>query len=247
VTNEKKYEFTGEEKDGLKRIRAIRDFGDVESGDLGGFVGRERNLSHKGNAWVCDGAKVSGNAQVYENAQVCDDAHVCGDAQVYGNAQVGGNAQVCDDAHVFGDAQVYGNALVGGNAKIYGNAQVCDDAKVYGNAHVFGNAHVSDDAKVYGNAHVSDNALVCDGALVCDATGWLTVGPIGSRNGFTTFFRTKDGIGVVCGCFHGTLDEFRACVKKTHRNNGHAVAYRAAISIAELRIGRETADGEAAK
>lgn len=32
-----------------------------------------------------------------------------------------------------------------------------------------------------------------------------------------TFFRTKDGgVSVVCGCFHGTLQEFIDKVKETH-------------------------------
>lgn len=34
----------------------------------------------------------------------------------------------------------------------------------------------------------------------------------------TTFFKLKDGgIGVRCGCFYGTLDEFRKKVKETHK------------------------------
>ena len=44
---ERKYEFTGEVKDGLNRIRALRDipeFG-VKAGDLGGWIEKERNLS----------------------------------------------------------------------------------------------------------------------------------------------------------------------------------------------------------
>jgi hypothetical protein len=64
----RKYEFTGITKivcgRTLHRICAVRDFGNVKSGDLGGWIEREINLSHDGNAWVSDNAKVCGNAKV---------------------------------------------------------------------------------------------------------------------------------------------------------------------------------------
>ena len=113
----KKYELIDETQEWngriLHRIRALADFGDVKAGELGGWIEKEENLSHNGDAWVY------GDAQVYGNAQVC------GDALVYGNAQV------CGDAWVYGDAQVFGNA------EVYGNAQVCGDARVCGDAEIF--------------------------------------------------------------------------------------------------------------
>ena len=52
----KKYELTEETKviggKTLFRIRALRSFGGIKAGDLGGFIENERNLSHGGNAWV---------------------------------------------------------------------------------------------------------------------------------------------------------------------------------------------------
>ena len=58
----------------LFRIKALVAFGDVEKGELGGFIEKEGNLSHDGDAWVSGDARVSGNAQV------------SGDARVSGNA-----------------------------------------------------------------------------------------------------------------------------------------------------------------
>ena len=184
----KKFEFTGETKtllDGtvLHRIEALVriEFGRmaVEIGELGGWIEKENNLSHDGNAWVFR------NAEVYGNAEVCGNAWVCGDARVYGNAEVYGNAWVCDDARVCGDAIVCGNA------------------EVYGNAEVFRMEH------------------------------YLVMGPIGRRNAFTTFFRTKErNIKVVCGCFFGTIDEFLVKVKQTHGDSKHAKVYRAAVEVA---------------
>lgn len=78
----------------LFRIKAKVKFGDVERGELGGYVEKESNLSHFGNAWVSGDARVSGNAQVSGDAWVSGDAQVSGDAEVFGNARVSGNAQV---------------------------------------------------------------------------------------------------------------------------------------------------------
>ena len=62
---------------------------------------------------------------------------------------------------------------------------------------------------------------------------YLVMGPIGSRNAFTTFFRTKDGrIKVACGCFFGTIDEFLAKVEQTHGDSKHTRVYRAAVEVA---------------
>lgn len=67
----------------LFRIKALVAFGDVEKGELGGFIEKEDNLSHDGNAWVYGNARVFGNAQVYGNAWVFGNAQVSGDARVY--------------------------------------------------------------------------------------------------------------------------------------------------------------------
>ena len=60
----------------LFRIKALISFSDVEKGELGGYVEKEENLSHSGNAWVYDDARVSGNARVYGNAWVSGNARV---------------------------------------------------------------------------------------------------------------------------------------------------------------------------
>ena len=48
----------------LCRIKALKDFADVKAGDLGGFIEDYRNLSHDGNCWIYDNAKVMGSATV---------------------------------------------------------------------------------------------------------------------------------------------------------------------------------------
>lgn len=98
----------------LYRIRALIDIeGRVNKGELGGWIEKESNLSHKGLCWVSDNAQVYGNAQVYDNALVSDNAHVSDNAQVYGDARIYGDAQVYGDALVYGNAMVSGKALIG--------------------------------------------------------------------------------------------------------------------------------------
>ena len=49
----------------LHRVVALKDFADVKTGDFGGFVESEGNLSHDGDCWVYGEARVDGNAYVY--------------------------------------------------------------------------------------------------------------------------------------------------------------------------------------
>ena len=136
----KKFELTNEfitNMFGTKlfRIRALVEFGDVEAGELGGYVEKESNLGHDDNAWV------------------------------------------------------YANAWV------YGNALVCSDED-YAYAHGFG-----------------------------------------SVNRTTTFFRLKDGgVGVQCGCFYGTLAQFRDKIRETHGETKKAQEYLMLADLMELRF-----------
>lgn len=145
---DKKYELVKEDKkiftDGgaIYRIKALKDFENVKAGDLGGYIENESNLSHDGNCWVYDKAKV------YENAKV------------FGNAEVSGNATVGGEAQVYENAKVYDYALVYNNAKVY------DKAKVFDNAQVFGEARVFNNAKIYGTSEISDSAVVCEKAEI---------------------------------------------------------------------------------
>ena len=148
----KKYELTEETKEisgvRLHRIRALCDFGDVKSGDLGGWIEGEYNLNHDGDAWVRGNAWVSG------------------------------------------DATVNGNAVVRGNA------------------------------------------------WVTNKNDYLNIYPIGSQDDSVTFYRLKDGgLGVSCGCFTGTLNDFIEAVAEEHGDNQHGKEYMAAVELAKVRFG----------
>lgn len=114
----KKYEITdiGMEWEGRKvyRIRALKSFGIIKKGDLGGFVQNERNLSQEGDCWVSD------------------DAVVCDHAKIYDHAKVFGEARITDYAHLNDMSCVCGNAFVGGTVSLYDRCTVCDNAFVKG-------------------------------------------------------------------------------------------------------------------
>ena len=97
-----------------------------------------------------------------------------------------------------------------------------------------GNAWVSGNARVYGDARVSGDARVKKD------DDYMVIGGAGRYNRFTTFFKCRDKtIKVICGCFFGTIIEFRAKVKETHKGNKHEKVYLAMADMAELQIGND--------
>ena len=101
----------------------------------------------------------------------------------------------------------------------------------------FGDAWVYGNAKVYGDARVSGNAWVYGNAEVFNTRHFFVQGPIGSRDGYVTFYRTKDDtIGVRCGCFSGSLQKFVDRVEETHGGSRYEKEYKIAAELAKVCI-----------
>lgn len=112
ANHERKYELTDDmltiAGHTLYRIRAVRHFGDVRAGDLGGFVEtdgnfhlgettRLPNLSHDDDAWLYDDAKA------YAGANVCGSGKMRGQSEIFGRlAIIGGSAEVAGHVVVDG-------------------------------------------------------------------------------------------------------------------------------------------------
>lgn len=125
-----------------------------------------------------------------------------------------GNAWIDGTAWVMGNARVYEDARIGGDSMVYGRMRICGSARIGGNARVKGNARIDGNARIMSNR---DYTINCG---------------YGSENRTTTFFRTNDGgIGVRCGCFGGTIQEFKNKVNETHGTSEYAEEY---IILAEL-------------
>ena len=183
----KKYEFT---KDVLYyKGHVLHRIKDLQTGELGGWLEKESNLSQEGTCWVADEAKVYGDAkvigfrslvcecaEVYENA-IIDGGKVSGHAKVYGDAIIGGDewgpAEIKDFVKVFDHAVAAGNCSVSGHAKIFGHAKfwhctIEDNANIYDHAKVVRYASVSGDAEICGHACVDGGVRVFDNAIVKD-------------------------------------------------------------------------------
>lgn len=173
---EKKFEMTNEviEFEGriLHRIRALKDFGNVKKGELGGFIGKEKNLSQVGYAWaynnakICDDAIVIGNANIKDNAVVKDRVVIRGNAAIEDDAVIGDSAVVEDNALVRNNALVKDEAIIRKNAIVEINACVRGKANVSDSACIMDSATVEGNAKIYGGAVIKSNAIVRDYAIV---------------------------------------------------------------------------------
>lgn len=133
---DRKYELIESDIRGLHRIKALRDFGDVKKGDVGGYVENEYNLSHDGECWIYDGAAV------YENATVWNDVRIREKVRIYGNAKINDNVVVCN------------NAIICDEAKVCANTRVCGDSVICGNAYINGEIEIKKGThlgKVYEN------------------------------------------------------------------------------------------------
>lgn len=238
TTTNRKYEFTGDPRKvagvTVRRIRAVRDFGAVEAGQLGGWIENDHNLSHDGKSWVFDDACIYGNARVFGNA--CLYNYAC----LRDNALAYDDACVSDYACIWGNAVVCGAANVCGHSQAYGNARLSDNARLYDNARAYGNACLFSDARAYGNAHAYGNACIGGYALIGSNNDWCAFVGFGSVYRQTTAYRdSKLGICVTCGCFTGPLDKFRRAVIDTHgEQSKNGMLYLGIANIIEVRLGK---------
>ena len=245
MPDNKKYELTDEsiEWSGvtLRRIRALRDFGNVEQGELGGFVQSEANLSHYGESWVYS------NAKVFNSARVIDNGKVFYEAEVYENAIVIKDSRVDYKARVCGQAILTDFASVEGKVFVCGQAIIKDHANVYGRAWIGGNAIVSRHSCVGGKTYVSHSAEIAvatpelflktkafihDDAFISVPNDVLVISPIGSDNDILTAYRSKrGGIAVNIGRYNGTLDEFTSKFLAENTNTLYLDQYKSTIAF----------------
>ncbi len=135
------------------RIRALRDFGDVKAGDLGGYIESENNLAHDGNCWV------------YDKSVACCDAVVKDNAALRGDSEIGMAASVSGNANIFGKARIKNNVQISDYAKV---GTITDGIHDHQRNTVIieNNAKISGNAEVIGETVVSDNAVIKDNAKV---------------------------------------------------------------------------------
>ena len=213
---QKKYILTEKPKNylgyTLYQIQAIKDFGDVKKGDLGGWIRSEDNLSQKHSCWVYD------DAVVYEDARVFGDAKVRGNADIHGTAKVGDHAEVYDCAMVTMDAMVIDYAKVYGNALIYDRAWIFEHAKVFGKAQVFSGAQVSGKAKVFGEVSILGNAYIVGDAIIKCNLDYMVFQNNWTYGNYFTWTKSNNKWKV--GSFYGTGEKLIEKAYKVSKEDG---------------------------
>ena len=86
----------------LYRIRALKDFRDVEAGDLGGWIQSENNLSQKGDCWVYDEAKCMDYAKIYDNSTMHNNSVMCDFSEIHDNSRMYGDSELNNSAKLYG-------------------------------------------------------------------------------------------------------------------------------------------------
>lgn len=155
---DKKYEILYDQKEKIYdgvccyRIRALKDFSDVKSGDIGGYVQSEKNLSQEGNCWIYD------EAEVLNNAIVCDNAVVKNKAIVADNAVVLDDSIVKESAYTFGNSHIIGKSIISDHCRI-------DDFSVIKDATIEGYAEIAGNTEITGNVIISDDTRITNSTI----------------------------------------------------------------------------------
>lgn len=114
-------EFYGGAK--LFRIKALKDFNNVKTGDIGGFVENESNLSQEGNCWLYNESKAVGDTRVLGDARIYDKASIEGISVVKGESVVSGSS-IVKDSLVAGKSSIVGTSVINKSSKVTGNSIV---------------------------------------------------------------------------------------------------------------------------
>ena len=216
------------------------------------------NAKIHGNSKVIGNCRIFGNAEVYEWEVIEWEGCVYGASKIYGKAVVTGNVRVFGYSEIHGCAVICGFSVINGYANISGHSVICDNSTIYDHAIITDKVKLSGNSIISGNCRIEGTSTLCgltyifgdaivknirnDGTLrlgkfanISNTTDFINIGPIGSRDDYTTFYKTKDnGIYVCCGCFNGSLEEFEEVVKKTHGDNEYAKEYMKAIEMVKM-------------
>jgi UDP-3-O-[3-hydroxymyristoyl] glucosamine N-acyltransferase len=153
------------------RIIALRDFRNVRSGTIGGFIEHDENLSHDGDCWVADNAIAAGQSRVTQNAILRDRAMI--DDYV----AVSGSAIIQDDAFLYKNVFVYENANVGLKSYLTDAATVSGNSKIFCNyrynksghvrlPNVSGIVEVRDCARLEGTISINERCIIAGNSIV---------------------------------------------------------------------------------
>lgn len=110
-------------------IRALRDFGEVKKGDLGGYIEDSSCLSAEGDCWI------SKNSIVFSGSKVTDNAILDGNIELHGKTIVSDDARltgriVAENCIFQHNSRVEGQLMLMG-CRTSGNTQITGDGAAH--------------------------------------------------------------------------------------------------------------------
>jgi UDP-3-O-[3-hydroxymyristoyl] glucosamine N-acyltransferase len=169
----------------VQRIQAVRSFGTIKQGTIGGFIEEDENLSHYGNCWIADNAIAAGESRVRQNALLKNRARIDDRVLVSDSSTIQEEAVLRDDVFVYGNAVVGFKSFLAGTATVCGHAIVfcrpryrnngksktanfCDFVMVKDFARLEGSISLRDHCVVGGNTIIRNNAQIMEHARIED-------------------------------------------------------------------------------
>ena len=219
--NNKKYEILMDKKNTIEwkghtlhRIKALRDFGDIKKGDIGGFVENENNLSHKGNCWIYDDAKVMDDSIMYDYSRICDKSELHDDSRMYNYSKM------------YDYSELHNNSIMNDDSAMYDNSTMHDYSIMYDNSEMYNNSTLKNKTRLYGK-------------LVSSVDNFIEIQNPQGR--LVTCVRKGDKVLYNVGC-QGEIDEETFIYRIEHENYGlkqnpHRIYYYKIIEMAKLYFG----------
>ena len=231
----KKYEILMDEKNTIEfegrtlhRIKALRDFGDVKKGDIGGFVENDYNLSHEGNCWIYDSAKAMDNSRIYGDSEMYENSKMYGNSKMHDNSKMYGNTIMYDFSELHGNSRMYnyskmynyssmhdcsrmyGDSEMHENSKMYDYSVMHDCSKMYGDSAMYGNSRMHNDSELHNKAKLY-------GKLFLKVDDYVEIN--NPRGRLVTCVRKGDNILYNVGC-QDEIDEETFKYRIEHENGG---------------------------
>lgn len=141
----------------LYRIQAIKDFGNVKKGDIGGYVESTENLSHFGNCWIYNDAKAMDSSMVIDDAILEGQSIMKNHSIISCNSRCSGTTKLSQGSWI-GDNSWLLDSYIADCSQIEGNSRI-HNSTIIGNTYITGNTFVLD-STVKGYSVISGNACV---------------------------------------------------------------------------------------
>jgi len=157
----------------------------------------------------------------FDNLPIVNGFKECPSNTDYSNIKNFGNYCIFGNYCRFGNGCIFGNYCIFGINCIFGNyCRFGSDCRfgnycTFGNDCIFGNYCRFGNDCTFADYFAFGNDCSFEGHKSVGTYPYIYVSGLGSRIGSTTyFFNFEEGIHVRCGCFFGTIKEFKSRCKK---------------------------------